>query len=173
MTANFKNEINPKFKSLTKEDWVKFRNGSICNGKIVLTLLSSMLLFLTKVSPCNSLEVCLGVAPAHHNIDIAMKKLIQLGIMEKSDNSQGLKVYRNVDMIRLHIWYEEDDSIEEKLRQLFLEGNTVIEARRIKRGKRKNASDGKMKRSKAKHRNTDNKEDIDDTDDYSSETKEV
>ena len=79
----------------------------------------------------------LGVAPSHHNIDIAKENLIQLGIMEESDNHTGLKVYGIVDMIHLHIRYEEDDSIEEQLTQLFLEGNAAIKARKIKRGKKK------------------------------------
>ena len=102
-----------------------------------------------------------------------MEKLIQLRIMEESDNRQGLKVYSIVDIIRLQIWYEEDNSIKEQFIQLFLEGNAIIKARRIKRGKRKNTSDNKKKRSKAKYGYTDNTEDTDDTDNDNFEIKEV
>ena len=84
--------------------------------------------------------------------------------MKESVNSQYLKVYGIVDMMCLHIRYNEDDSIEEQLNELFLEENTVIEARKTKKGKRKNASDSGKKRSKAKHHNTHDIEDTDDTD---------
>ena len=32
MAATFENEIERKFKSITKGDWFKLRNGSRCNG---------------------------------------------------------------------------------------------------------------------------------------------
>ena len=115
----------------------------------------------------------LWVAPGHHNVVITIEKLIQLGIMEEFVNSQGFKVYGIVDMIRLHIRYDEDDSIKEQLTQLILERNVVIDKRRIERGKRKNASDSRKKRRTTKHRNNDNIEDTDDTDNDNYEFDEV
>ena len=115
----------------------------------------------------------LGVAPGHHNVDITIEKLIRLAIMKESLNRQGLKVYGNVDMIRLHIWYNEDNSIKEQLNELFLEGNAAIKARKTNRGQRKNASDSGKKRSKAKHHNTHDIEDTDDTDNDNYEFEEV
>ena len=50
-------------------------------------------------------------------------------------------------MIHLHIRYDEDDSIEDELNEYFLEGKTAIKARQIKKGKRKNASDGRQKKA--------------------------
>ena len=78
-----------------------------------------------------------GVAPGHHNVDIEMEKLIQLRIMKESLNNQGSKVYGLVDMIHIHIQYDKDDSIEDELNKLFLQGNAAIEARNIKKGKGK------------------------------------
>ena len=43
--------------------------------------------------------------------------------MRESLNGQDLKVYGIVDMIRLHIRYNEDNSIEDELNELFLEEN--------------------------------------------------
>ena len=83
----------------------------------------------------------LGLATPHHNIDIAKDWLIQLEILEESDNSIGMKVYGIVEMIRLHIRYEKDNGIENQLTQLLLEGNTTIKARKIKT----NTSKGKRK----------------------------
>ena len=78
----------------------------------------------------------LGVAPGHYNADIAMEKLIQLGIIKESV-SQGFKVYGMVDMMRLHIQCNEDDSIKEQLNELFWVGNAVIKASKAKKGKKK------------------------------------
>ena len=79
-----------------------------------------------------------------------MDWLIQLGIMEESNNSIGTKVYGIVDMIRLHICYEEDNGIELQLAQLLLEGKAAIAARKIKN----NTSRGKRKQVTTKRRET-------------------
>ena len=73
----------------------------------------------------------------NHNVDIGMEKLIRMRIMKESLNNQGSKVYGLVDMIHIHIQYDKDDSIEDELNKLFLQGNAAIEARNIKKGKGK------------------------------------
>ena len=55
----------------------------------------------------------LRLATPHHNKEIAKDYLICLEIMGESDNSIAVKVYGIVEMIRLHIQYEENDGIEE------------------------------------------------------------
>ena len=58
--------------------------------------------------------------------------------MKASCNQQGSIVYGLVDTLRIHIRYDEDDSLQEDLDRLFREGNNIIK----KRGrKRKNASE--------------------------------
>ena len=79
----------------------------------------------------------LGVALGHHNVDIGMEMLVQLGVMKESLNGQGLKFYGIVDMICIYIRYDEDDSIKDELNKLFLEGNAAIEAKKIKKCKKK------------------------------------
>ena len=59
--------------------------------------------------------------------------------MKASRNQQGLIVYGLVDTLRIHIRYDENDSLQDDLNRLFKEGNTIIEKRGLKR---KKASDG-------------------------------
>ena len=108
--------------------------------------------------------------PGHHNVDIGMKKLVQLRITKESLNKQGLTVYGLVNMLCIHIWYNENNSIKEEPNKLFLEGNVAIEARSIKKNKRKNASDGGKKGSQPKQQTN---EDTEDKDKEKSESNEV
>ena len=112
----------------------------------------------------------LGVKPGHHNVDIAMKKLVQLRIMKRFFGKQGSTVYGLVDTLRIHIRYDEDDSLEDELDRLFTEGNAAVNARSLKKSKRKNASDGGKKRSQSKQRIND---DTEDTDERNSERDEL
>ena len=102
-----------------------------------------------------------------------MEKLVQLRIMKESLNNQGSKVYGLVDMIHIHIQYDEDDSIEDELNKLFLEGNAAIEAKQIKKSKRKHASNGGQKGSQPKQLTNKYTEDTEDTDEDNSEINEV
>ena len=79
----------------------------------------------------------LGVKAGHHNVKISMNKLVCWRIMKESRNKQGLIVYGLVDTLRIHIQYNEDDSLEDDLDRLFTEGSTAINARSLKKSKRK------------------------------------
>ena len=90
--------------------------------------------------------------------------------MKESLDKQSLTIYGPVDTLRMNIRYDEDDSIEDELNKLFLVGNAAIEARIIKKSKRKNASNGSKKRSQSKQQPS---KDTEDTDEENSESNEV
>ena len=81
-----------------------------------------------------------------------------------------MTVYGLVDTLRIHIRYDEDDSLEDDLNRLFAEGKAVIKERSLKGSKRKNASNGSKERSQPKQCTID---DTADTDEGNSESKEV
>ena len=69
----------------------------------------------------------LGVKSGHHNVDIGMNKLVQLKIMKESFDNQGSTVYGLADTLRIHIQYNEDDSIKDELNRLFMEGKRSVQ----------------------------------------------
>ena len=69
----------------------------------------------------------LRIKGGHHNVILAMKKLVWLRIMKPSCNQQGSIVYGLVDTLRIHIRYDEDDSLQNDLDRLFKEGNAIVE----------------------------------------------
>ena len=73
----------------------------------------------------------LGVKEGHHNVIRAMKKLVWLRIMKESHNKQGSIVYGLVDTLRMHVRYDEDNSLQDDLNKLFKEGNAIIEKRSL------------------------------------------
>ena len=112
----------------------------------------------------------LGVKAGHHNVKISMNKLVCWRIMKESRNKQVSTVYSLVDTLRIHIRYDEDDSLQDDLDRLFKKGNAVIDERNLKRSKRKNANNGGKERSQPKQRTSD---DIEGTDEGNSESDEA
>ena len=153
--ATFKKEILLKFKSIPEVEQKVCTNGSSCNEKDYTTAMFHLATYFDQKFTLSQYGCLFRVKPGHHNVDIAMKKLVQLRIMKGSLGKQGLIVYSLVDTLRIHIRYDEDDSLEDELNRLFMEGNAAIEARSLKKNKRKNASDGGKKRSQPKQRTND------------------
>ena len=75
--------------------------------------------------------------PDNHNTKIAIDKLIDLRIMRKTTDDMGSDVYILVDMLKMHLRYEEDAEVEESigkdLKRLYRDGNAIINARKRKR----------------------------------------
>ena len=168
--ATFKKEILQKLNSIPEAEWKVYTNGSSCNGKGYAIAMIHLATYINQKFTLLQYGCLLGVKPGHHNVDITMKKLVQLRIMRGSLDKQGLTVYGLVDTLRIHIQYDEDDSLKDELNRLFTEENAAIEARSLKKSKRKNASNGGKKRSQPKQQ-TNN--DTEDTDEGNSESDEV
>ena len=60
-------------------------------------------IYFNRIFTLQQIGLLLGLATPHHNTDIVKDWLIQLAIMEESNNIIGTKVYGIVEMIRLHI----------------------------------------------------------------------
>ena len=79
--------------------------------------------------------------------------------MKEFRNRQGSTDYGLVDTLRIHLWYDEDDNLQEDLDRLFRKGNEIIK----KRGqKRKNASETFDDSEDTNKRSSESDEDEDD-----------
>ena len=73
----------------------------------------------------------------NHNTNLALDKLIELRIVRQTTDDTGSDVYILVDMLKIHLQYEEDSEVEESigkdLKRLYRDGNDIIKARKRKR----------------------------------------
>ena len=74
----------------------------------------------------------LGLASKHHNMDIAMELLLKSGLMTEYKNDCGENEYGIVEWIRQRIQFENEDGIEEELKELLLAGKAASKARILK-----------------------------------------
>mmetsp|Transcript_38304 Transcript_38304/g.41527 ORF Transcript_38304/g.41527 Transcript_38304/m.41527 type:complete len:126 (+) Transcript_38304:631-1008(+) len=84
----------------------------------------------------------LGLAAQHHNMDIAMGLLLKLELMTEYKDNFCENEYKIVEWIRQRIQFENEDGIEEELKELLVAGKPASKARILKinsdKNKRKN-----------------------------------
>mmetsp|Transcript_34815 Transcript_34815/g.35373 ORF Transcript_34815/g.35373 Transcript_34815/m.35373 type:complete len:84 (+) Transcript_34815:753-1004(+) len=74
----------------------------------------------------------LGLAAQHHNMDIAMGLLLKLELMTEYKDNFCENEYKIVEWIRQRIQFENEDGIEEKLKELILVRKAASKARILK-----------------------------------------
>ena len=118
------------------------------------------------------LSLIFGVVADNHNTKLAIDKLIDLRIVRKTTNDGGSEVYILVDMLKIHLWYEEDaeaeESIGKDLKRLYREGNAIINARKRKR----NDNDTNVQNSEREEEEEDEENENNDKDVQTSESEE-
>ena len=96
-----------------EEAWKVYTNGSSREGKEYATAMIHIATYYDQSFALSEYGCLLGVKVGHHNVKIAMNKLVCLKIMKESRNKQGSTVYGLVDTLRIHIRYDEDDSLQD------------------------------------------------------------
>ena len=130
--------------------WDEVRNGSNRKSKWLAKSICQLLAYYDQYFTETELSLLFGVVGNNHNTKLAIEKLMYLRILKKTTDSQGSEVYVLVDMLKMHLRYEEDaeveESIGEDLERLYREDNDIINARKRKRDD--NDSDVQISESK-------------------------
>ena len=79
--------------------------------------------------PMSKLHMLLGLAPKHHNMDIAMDLLLKSGLMTEYKNDCGENEYGIVEWISEHIQYKNEDGIKEEHKAMISAGKVATKAR--------------------------------------------
>ena len=135
--AAFIGELKKRLDSKPDKWWEEVRNGSNRKSKWLVKSICQLLAYYDQYFTEPELSLLFEVVGNNHNTKLAIEKLIYLRTLKKTNDSQGSVVYMLVDMLKIHLRYEEDaeaeDSIGEDFERLYREGNDIINARKRKR----------------------------------------
>ena len=121
--------------AIPEEQWNIFKAGSMRKLKRYATYMSQIATYYDSKFSVTEFGFLLGVKENHHNVKLAIEKLVQLRIMEEFTNLQGATAYGLVSTLRIHLRYDPDDSLQEDLNRSFREGHDIINKRSCKRKK--------------------------------------
>ena len=140
------------------DKWDVIISGLNRRGKEYAQAILRICVYFNRKFPISNLNMLLGLAPKHHNMDIAMNLLLTSGLMTEYKNDFGENKYRIVDWIGEHIQYENEDGIEEELKAMLSAGKAATNARilMINSGKNKRKNDTTNNSSAKKKKNVSN-----------------
>ena len=135
--AAFIGELKERFDAQNDEWWDEVRRGSKRKSKWLAMSICKLFAYYDQYFSEAELSLIFGVVAGNHNTKLVIDKLTDLKIVRKTTDDGGSEVYILVDMLKLHLRYEEDaeaeESIGEDLKQLYRESNVIIKARKRKR----------------------------------------
>ena len=168
----FIGELMQRFDPKPDTWWEEIRNGSNRKSKKTALTICHTLAYYDQHFSEAQLSLIFGVVPDNHNTKLALEKLIDLRILRKTTDDTGSDVYILVDMLRMHLRYEEnaeiEKSIQKDLKRLYRDGNDIIKARKRK----KNDKDTIVENSEREEEKEEEEKENNDTDVQTSESEE-
>ena len=131
----YEKELQDRLDAIPEGQWNVFKAGSMRKLKKYATYMSQVATYYDTTFTETEFGLLLGLRENHHNVKLAMEKLVQLRIMQKCTNRQGATTYGLVPTLRIHLRYGPDDSLQEDLDQSYREGHDIIENRSRKKQK--------------------------------------
>ena len=170
--AAFIGELMQRFDPKPDKWWEEVRNGSNRKSKRLALSICQMLAYYDQYFSEAELSLIFGVVADNHNTKLAIDKLTDLRIVRKTTDDRGSEVYILVDMLKMHLRYEEDAEVEKSigkdLKRLYRDGNDIINARKQKR----NDNDTIVQNSEREEEKEDEEKENNDKDVQTSESEE-
>ena len=133
--ATYATELHKRLDAIPDGQWNIYKGGSMRKLKRYATYMSQIATYYDSTFSETEFGILLGVRENHHNVKLAIEKLVHLRIMEKRTNQQGATTYGLVSTLRIHLRYDPDDSLQEDLDRSYREGHDIINKRSRKKQK--------------------------------------